>query len=305
MKRTLLSLGGFLLLVLVYGTLIEPRLLLDDVKFSAFVPHLPEPWAGQKVAVLSDLQVGMWGDNDGMAREAIDDALDEGVAAVLFAGDLVYSPDSATVDRAVSVVRPVTDAGVPLVVVFGNHDFSLMHRSSEADPQVHEYLRARLDEIGATILTNEAVSLTRGGEALWVVGIGSVWAGQSDPERAMETVPDGAPRLVLMHNPTSFRDIPPAEAPLALAGHTHGGQIRLPFLGETRSWLDIVEPGEMVADGWAADSIGRPGNRLYVTRGIGFSGVPVRINCRPELTTITLLPAEGPLPTRGPIVTDD
>ena len=301
MKRVLSVLLTLVVAVVLYGAVIEPRLLLDGVAFEAEVPGLPPAWEGERVALLADFQIGMWGGNEGMARHAVQDAIESEVAAVLFAGDFVYSPDSATVDRAVGIVRPVREAGIPLVAVFGNHDHSLMDRSSERGADIAGYLRQRLESIGATVLENEAVELRREGGSLWVAGIGSVWVGASDPAAALDAVPDGAPRLVLMHNPESYREVPAGEGPLALAGHTHGGQIRLPFMGRAQSWLDIVREGETVADGWALDSLGAPANRLYVSRGIGFSGAPIRVNCRPELTIITLHAADGDMPTRGPV----
>ncbi len=57
---------------------------------------------------------------------------------------------------------------------------------------------------------------------------------------------------------------------------------------ESKTWLDIALPREVVAEGWAADSIGRGNNRLYVSRGIGFSLLPIRFFCRPELTIFNL-----------------
>ena len=151
------------------------------------------------------------------------------------------------------------------------------------------------------MLENEAVpvALSEGGEPLYVAGIGSAWAERSRPAAALAAVPAGAARIVLAHNPIVYRELPPNAAPLTLAAHTHGGQIRLP-LTPSESWLHIARSREVVADGWAVDSVGQAGNRLYVNRGIGFSLVPLRIFCRPELTLFTLRQAEGTLPERGP-----
>ena len=89
----------------------------------------------------------------------------------------------------------------------------------------------------------------------------------------------------MMHNPNSFEAFPAGSAPLAVAGHTHGGQVRLPGTPEW-SWLTFVKEDEVHADGWI-DGYGSPHNRLYVNRGIGFSGVPLRINCMPEVSLFT------------------
>ncbi len=102
-----------------------------------------------------------------------------------------------------------------------------------------------------------------------------------------------------MHNPVAFRDIPAGEGLFTVAAHTHGGQISLPLL-PSESWLQIAKPREIVAEGWAADSIGQGNNRLYVSRGIGFSLLPARFMCRPELTIFNLSRAMGSLPEKSP-----
>ena len=94
-----------------------------------------------------------------------------------------------------------------------------------------------------------------------------------------------------MHEPDSFAAFPANAAPLALAGHTHGGQIRIPFTDDW-SWMSLFVNEKVRADGWISD-FGQAGNRLYVNRGIGFSSFPIRINCRPELTVFTLRRGNG------------
>ena len=118
------------------------------------------------------------------------------------------------------------------------------------------------------------------------MGIGSRYAGQARATAALAQVPAAAPRIIFLHNPDTFSEFPANTAPLVLAGHTHGGQIRLPFTANW-SWMSLASDETVHADGWI-DGYGQPGNRLYVNRGIGFSSFPVRINCRPELTLFTL-----------------
>lgn len=294
--RILLVALGFLLL---YGGAVEPRLLLDDHAFEAELPALPPGWDGQTLALLADFQVGMWLDNPGTVEAAVEDAIGDSVAAVLVAGDFVYKPDRAKIREAAELMRPLGEAGVPVVAVLGNHDYSVMKEHSEVREDLGDALRRELEAVGVTVLENDAAPLVAGGDTLWIAGVGSTWAERADVGATLAAVPEGAPRVWLMHNSEAFRDIPGEEAHLALAGHTHGGQMGL-FPGETNSWLDIVREGEVAADGWAADSIGKPPNRIYINRGIGFSGVPVRINCRPELTLITLKTPTGRVPSRGP-----
>jgi predicted MPP superfamily phosphohydrolase len=298
------TIGGILLalllLLLVYGTLIEPRLLLDVQEHEAAVPDLPAEWDGQKVSMLADFQVGMWWDNTGMVERAVQEAVDQASAAVLIAGDFVYKPDSSVIREAVGYLQPLHDAQIPVVAVLGNHDYSLMKRDSELRPDLAAYLQAELERTGVRVIENETVRLSPNGlPPLAFVGIGSEWARNSQPSVALSSLPSNEPRIVFMHNPVAYRDMPAGSAPLTLAAHTHGGQVRVPFT-PANSWLDIARDREVVADGWAVDSIGAPGNRLYVSRGIGFSAVPIRIFARPEVSVFTLRTHQGPLPERGP-----
>lgn len=286
-----------LLFIVVWGGVIEPRFLLDVQRTEADLPNLPEDWEGRPVALLADFQVGMWLDNTGMVARAVERAIEADPSLVLIAGDFVYKPDSSTVRHAVDLVRPLVDAGVPVLAVLGNHDYSLNKQEDPAREELARYLEAELESAGIQVLHNEVRSVMPegGGTPVQVVGIGSVWADRARPAEALASVPAGAPRVVFMHNPVAYRDLPAGTAPLTLAGHTHGGQIRLPFT-PANSWLDIARSREVIADGWARTDVGAAGNRLYVNRGIGFSLVPLRIFCRPELTLVTLrgVPVETP-----------
>ncbi len=111
----------------------------------------------------------------------------------------------------------------------------------------------------------------------------------ADVDAALADVPDGAPRVVLTHNPSIFPELPPDSAPLTLAGHTHCGQIAIPGLPGW-SYLELTEQEEVVTDGWAPEDHGAEGNRLFVTCGIGFSVVPARINAPPQVAFFELQP---------------
>jgi hypothetical protein len=101
-------------------------------------------------------------------------------------------------------------------------------------------------------------------------------------------VPDDAPRVVLMRNPTAFPELPAETAPLAVAGHTHCGQIAPPGASQW-TYLGLTAEEQIVADGWAPEGYGSSGNRLFVTCGIGFSVVPIRINAPPQVVFFRLM----------------
>lgn len=310
LKYGALALGCLFLLLLIWGVLIEPR-LIDLKRETATIPRLPEAWEGQRIALLADLQIGMWFGNDGTDRRIIKRIIKEKPAAVLIAGDFVYKPTdedepddieredthafSEEVNRAIDIVRPLTAAGLPVYAVLGNHDYGMNHPDSMKNERLAAAVREKLDAAGVRVLENSAVAMPEPAAAsegrnplpkLYLAGIGSRYAGQDRPGAALSQIPAGAPRLVLMHNPDSFATFPAKSAPLALAGHTHGGQIRVPYT-PSWSWMALLTDEKVHADGWI-DGLGQPGNRLYVNRGIGFSTFPVRINCRPELTLFTL-----------------
>ncbi|MGB3181753.1 MAG: metallophosphoesterase [Cyclobacteriaceae bacterium] len=298
-KRILLYFFILLVILLAYGSLIEPRLLLDEQRVEAELPHLPQEWEGKRVALLADFQVGMWWGNTGMVSKAVDRIIDSKADLVLIGGDFVYKPDTAVVDEAVSLVKPLADAGIPVYAVLGNHDYSLMKKESKSRPDIAAYLESELEKAGIEVLRNESVNIAKQGKPLHVVGIGSEWADNSDPVTALGGIGASEARIIFMHNPVAYRDLAPNTAPLTLAGHTHGGQLRIPLL-PSESWMDIARKREVVAEGWSSEKIDKEGNRLYVNRGIGFSLIPVRLFCRPELTIITLREANGDIRDKNP-----
>jgi predicted MPP superfamily phosphohydrolase len=165
-----------------------------------------------------------------------------------------------------------------VVAVLGNHDWWY------DGPRVQKALVGA----GFRVLDNEAVVLERGGRRFWVAGIGDLWAGSPDPARALATVPDDEPVLALTHNPDVFPRVP-ARVALTLAGHTHGGQVRLPLLGAP------IVPSQF-RQRYAAGLVEEEGRRIFVTPGIGTSIVPVRLGVPPEISVVVLSRATSPPP---------
>lgn len=284
-----LALPGALLL----WSLLEPY-IIDEQAYEVTLPGLPESWEGQRVAVIADLQIGMWLGNTSTVRRIVARVIKKRPALVLIAGDFVYLPGKdpkSTINKAVSLVRPLVEAGLPTYAVLGNHDYKMPSERSSRDEALAEGVRTALEDASIQVLHNEAVSLTspskRASEPpLYLVGIGSRIPSEDRPEVALAQLPHNASRLVLMHHPKSFKAFPEGSAPLAVAGHTHGGQVRLPF-SLARAWMSYSRENEVITDGWI-HGYGKASNHLYVNRGIGFSVVPLRFNCPPELTLLTL-----------------
>lgn len=294
LKYALLGLLGVVGIVLIWG-LIEPY-FIDKEAEVAEIPDLPPAWEGKRIAVIADWQVGMWLDNTPTIARIVDELIEERPAAVMIAGDFIYGAtleSNQEIDEVIELIRPLTAAGIPTYAVLGNHDYAMKKKDGSPNQELAAKLASALEGVGVEILQNDAVALespeTRGTDEespLYLVGIGSLWANNSQPAVALAKVPDGAPRFVMMHHPDSFEAFPAATAPVAVAAHTHGGQIRVPFT-PSWSWLTFAKEDKVHVDGWIQE-YGAPGNNLYVNRGVGFSIVPIRINCPPEITLFTL-----------------
>nr|WP_274388141.1 metallophosphoesterase [Salsipaludibacter albus] len=237
---------------------------------------------------MSDFQLGMRFANEGMVARAVETAVAADPDLVLLGGDFLYSttPDvDAQVDRVLELLDPLLASGIPTYAVLGNHDYA----AGGAD----EVARA-LEGVGVQVLRNQAVAVPGptpdADQQLYVVGVGPDRPDLVDIDAALADVPDTAPRIVLMHNPTVFNRMPAGTAPLTMAGHTHCGQVAMPLMPHW-SYLGLTAEEAIVADGWAPDDLGATGNRLFVTCGIGFSMMPLRINAPPQVAFFDLRPA--------------
>ncbi len=289
LKYTALGLVGAIATLAIWS-FIEPHILNTETEVAS-IPNLPKSWQGQQIAQISDFQLGLWGDNRDTVRRSVSKIVETKPAVVLISGDFIYhsTPNpEPEIETAVNLVRPLVEAGIPTYAVLGNHDYGMSEKSAPPKTELANNLKTALESAGIDVLENEAVKLQLpdSNEILYLVGVGSLWANRDNVQQALENVPDNSPRIVMMHNPDSFELLPPKSAPLTVAGHTHGGQVRVPNTPQW-SWLRFVEPDQVYADGWAK-GYGKPGNKLYVNPGIGMSIAPIRLFCPPELTFFNL-----------------
>lgn len=138
--------------------------------------------------------------------------------------------------------------------------------------------KAFYKSVGAELLVNESRKVR---DDFWIAGFDDAYAGRPNFERTMTGIPPGAFVIGLFHSPVYFDEIG-GKIPLAFAGHTHGGQVRLPLYGPL-----VLPPGcGRYLEGWYEKN----GSRLYVSRGVGTSLIKVRFWCRPEVAIHTLGP---------------
>jgi len=212
------------------------------------------------VALISDLHMN---GEDREAGEMLAILRREAPDLILFAGDIT-SLDGNDDIYAALLGRIRAPLGVWMVP--GNWDYWL----PTAD------LAGLCGRAGVQLLVNTAAEVAPG---VWLAGVDDAIAGAPDARRALDTVPAGAWIMGLAHCPVSFEDLA-GRCAVTFAGHTHGGQVRLPGLPPL--WLPAGSGGYVA--GWYE----RNGSRLYVSRGIGAKTLPLRLFCRPEVALFTL-----------------
>jgi uncharacterized protein len=257
------------------GTIFEanrPTVVSIEIPLS----RLPQSWDGFRIAQLSDLHY----DPHFSAvpiRKAVDLVNGLQPDLVVVTGDFVTAPFSggrSYMVRAAKMIEPCAElvaqmrAPLGIQACLGNHDVG----TDEAI--VAEVLQSH----GVSVLRNRSVPLERDGARLWLAGLGDVLEGKYDLKMALKGIPKPEPVVLLVHEPDFAGYV--KDVDLQLSGHSHGGQIRFPLLGA---------PVLPVMGREYPRGLRRIGPlTLYTNVGIGTIWVPMRLNCPPEVTLITL-----------------
>lgn len=263
--------------VLVYGVFVEPRRLVER-DYTLAPAGWPRACDGLRIDHVSDIHTGS--PNNGLAN------LDRVVArlaasdadAVVLTGDYVilsvFGGTYVPADVSAPHLRALTRRK-PVFAVLGNHDWW------KGGPEV----RRALEAAGVVVLEDESRRVMLRGCTVWMVGVGDLWTAPHDVGKAFAGVTDDAPAIVLTHNPALFPRIPP-RASLVLAGHTHGGQISLPGIGQPAQW---GKPENRYIRGVYDER----GQLLFVSPGIGTSILPLRLGVPPEISRLRLVAGQA------------
>ncbi|MCE9564871.1 MAG: metallophosphoesterase [Planctomycetes bacterium] len=238
------------------------------------VRNLSPAFEGKTIALLADFHHGPYVGMD-FIREAVrfTNALAPDLIALV--GDYAHTGGKAHIELP-PCLEALSELKAPLGVfaVPGNHD---MQRGGLV---YHELIATT----PLCDLTNRHQQVTLNGEHLWLAGVDDLWWGKPDLARALAGVPSGAAVVLLSHNPDFAEMRPDASVGLVLSGHTHGGQVYLPALGAP--WLPS-RYGEKYRKGLVQG----PASSVFVSRGLGEAGVPLRVNVPPEVCMLTLTAA--------------
>lgn len=236
---------------------------------------LPEAFEGFKIAHVSDLHNAVFGRKNEKLLSLIRAAKPDIIAIT---GDLIDSRHTDT-DSALAFVEAAAEIA-PVYYVTGNHESRLDF--DEIEP--------RLIAAGARVLRNESEDIGRGGERIRLAGIDDpsfIRTGGTAEERAaaeLEQLGDGGGTftVLLAHRPELVEVYAEYGAGLVLSGHAHGGQVRLPLLG------GLYAPGQGLLPEYDSGLYSLGETQMVVSRGLGNSVAPLRVNNRPELVIVTL-----------------
>jgi predicted MPP superfamily phosphohydrolase len=238
--------------------------------------HWPAELDGLRVGVVSDLHAGAPHIRATTVERVADRLAERRPDLIALLGDYVdpaVRGGEPVAPEAVAQALAGLRAPLGVLAVLGNHDWA---NAGERMPRA-------LEAAGITVLEDAARELRPG---LWAVGLGDARTRDPDPAAALSAVPPDAAVIVLAHDPDVFPRIP-ARASLTLSGHTHGGQVDLPLLRRR------VIPSRY-GDRYAAGHVVEDGRHLFVTRGVGTSGWPVRLRSVPEVVILRLVtPSAG------------
>ena len=265
---------GLVLSLAVWCVLIEPRWVAKR-EFNA---HLPDSKPlGLKVIVTSDWHLTkkpLWRVmTTARAMDIVQDINAIKPDVILIAGDLIAEENQKpllanTVEDEVAFVLGKLHAKHGVYAVLGNHD----------NWYDNAKMKVALEKQNIHVLENEADLIAA--KQLWIVGVGDESTGHAAIDLAVKNLPSNAKALVMMHDPGTFASIPKLNA-LFIAGHTHGGQVYLPWIGALI--VPYAAPRE-----WAYGWIRFHQNLMYVTSGLGVSILPIRFNMRPEWVLLNI-----------------
>ena len=253
------------------------NLSVETTKLTVTSKDLPEAFDKFSIAHISDLHNAEYGKNN---EKLIDILEAESPNIIAITGDLIDS-NHTNLEVALSFAQQAVKIA-PCYFVTGNHEAWIGSQ--------YEELKTSLQNTGITVLQDEAIELNYGDVCIQLIGLNDPDFSERDSflsESILETklsqvnISDGF-TILLSHRPEYFNVYQNKNIDLVLSGHAHGGQFRLPLGG------GVIAPGQGLFPKYDAGAYTENGTTMIVSRGIGNSIIPVRINNPPEIVIIEL-----------------
>lgn len=254
---------------LLYAKLIEPN-WIEINSLQLTLPHLASEFNGYRIVQISDIHRDKWM-NKRRLRRIVRLVNQQKPDLVAITGDLI-TRNSPQLISTLQVPLSQIIAKDQTVAILGNHD----HQNNV------KAIMQTLSQSGVLLLDNGVYTLKRGGAMLHIAGLDDIWMGTPRLDLVMQQLPNQGAAILLVHEP-DFADTSAATGrfDLQLSGHTHGGQVRLPFfkplilppLGQ-KYYAGLYQVGNMIE---------------YTNRGLGMTARHLRLGARPEITVLTLV----------------
>lgn len=262
---------------------------IELVKKDISVQNLPASFEGFKIAVFADFHVGNWNNNFNIMKPLKETINNERPDIIVFAGDMVNNFAYELEDWK-PYFKNNFHSKYGNFAVLGNHDYGdyTQWKNKKEQRENLENIKQNIREIGFTLLLNESLDIIKENDTITLVGVENYnkkkhFTNYCDLTKALKKTNYNRKKILLDHNPQHWdaEIVGKNDIFLTIAGHTHGGQIAI-----IDDEFDF-SPIEILFKQW--EGLYRKGEQyLYVNRGIGYVGIPLRLGVRPEVTILTL-----------------
>lgn len=256
-------------LLCIYARFVEPQMLVVREETISFSGSGPEATGEEvKVALISDIHLGTYSSN-ALLQRTLEKAEENKATMIVITGDFISDLEEKDL---LSAFTPLARTSLPIYAVAGNHD-------SEAPGKVpSDVVRRVLSSYGVQFVDNTTMNVVVNNTSLTMIGLSDLWEGKMD-ESVLNNVKEEEHTILFAHNPDTLHHIESYPVDLVLSGHTHGGQIKIPFI------YPYFIPSEYKYErGWYQ----KDNYKLYVTSGLGMTGLPIRLGVPPELVMFTI-----------------
>lgn len=244
----------------------------DNIKIerlSLTINNLPNNFKSFKIAHISDIHSKDYGEKE---KKALEYLKQEKPDYIFITGDIVdWTTKNITACQGFWQDLAKAFPG-KVFAVWGNHD----HRNTR-----FKSIEGAVKESGIQVLENEARKIEINGEFIYLIGSDDPHENYDNIEKIADTLKGNSVKILIAHSPEIFRKIKDKDIDLTLVGHTHGGQVDIPYL------VDLVLP--LKYDKKYKKGLFQEGSSyMYVNRGVGETFLPLRFNAPPEIAFITL-----------------
>jgi predicted MPP superfamily phosphohydrolase len=274
-KKLRIALGIVVLLIvagLIWGVFIEPSRLVVH-RETIQIDNWPKELSGLRIALIADIHSGGPFIDDNKLRKIVELTNQQNPDLIVLLGDYM-SPNSWHSRRVepelTAVAMKSLQAPLGVYAVLGNHDW--WYNGGR--------VRGAFEANGIPVLDDEVTEIKWHDGSFWLVGLADFWTRPQHVSETIAKVPQGAPMIVITHNPDVFPGLP-RSVPLLLAAHTHGGQVNLPLIGT------LIVPSRFGRK-YTAGHVFENGHHMFVTTGIGTSILPIRFRVPPEIVILTI-----------------